>query len=105
MVLSFSFRLLSLTHHPLYTMAEQQIQQAPVLAELGNHDIGARGDEPLAFPGIDALAANLVAGDGDGDAAGAFDLLDLDEAVAEAEQLFAAQVVLAQDALDDDLLG
>src|SRR5262245_44904847 len=81
---------------PSSARREQVCQQEVKPAEVGDDDVGAGGDEAVAFPGVDALAADFVAGHGDGDAAGALDLLDLDEAVAEAEQLVAPQVVVAQ---------
>ena len=51
-------------------------------------------DQAVALPGVDAVAVDFVAGHGDRHAADALDLLDLDEAVAEAEQLVAAQAVV-----------
>ena len=73
----------------------------PVVAE---DRIGARLHQAVALPGIDTLAADLVAGHGDGHTAHPLHLFNLHKAIAEAEQFVAAQTVLAQDALDNHLL-
>src|SRR5579885_3626685 len=86
-------------------LAEQPRQQPLVLPIVGDDDVCPRADEAVALPGVDAPAVDLVAGHRHGDAAGAAHLLDLDEAVAEAEQLGTVQVVLLQDAVDNHLLG
>ena len=74
---------------------EQVCQQPLPAAIVADDDVGPRAHQAVALPGVDAAAVHLVAGHRHRDAADALDLLDLDEAVAEAEQLVAAQVVLA----------
>src|SRR6266849_1303398 len=71
---------------------------------LRDYDVRAGLDQALALPGVDAAALHLIAGHGDGHAAGSTNLLDFDKTVAKAQQLFAAQVVLLQDPLDDHSL-
>src|SRR5262245_17331632 len=89
----------------MLVLCEKPTQEAVVPAIFGNDDIGAGLDETVALPLIDAPARDFVAGDGDGDPAGAADFLDLHESIAEAEQFLAVQVMIADDLLDDHLFG
>src|SRR5438132_13117188 len=85
--------------------SEKETQQAGMLPVFRDHDIRPRSHQAIPFPGVDALAADLVAGHSHGHAAGALDLLDLHKAIPKGKQLLAAQAVLAEDALDDHFLG
>ena len=77
------------------------------VAEVGDDDVGADAGEPFALPGVHPARAvvRLVAGDGDGQAADLLGVLDLDVAVAERQKLLALDRVLADDPVDDHLLG
>src|SRR5208337_650303 len=87
--------------------SQNQLQKRSGVAEVRDHDVGTDAREPLAFPLVHLTRAvvGLVAGHADGPAAGLSGVLDLDVAVAEGEKLLAANAVLADDPLDDHLLG
>src|SRR5262245_59791219 len=84
---------------------EQKRGQAVADTIVADHEISARADEPVAFPGVDPLALDLIASHRDRHTAGALHLLDLYKTVAEAQEFLAVQLLLAQDALDNHLLG
>ena len=77
------------------------------VAIIGNHDIRADAQEPLPLPGIHLPGAvvRLVAGHGDGQSAHALGVLDFHVTVAEGQQPLARDRVVAEDAIDDHLLG
>src|ERR1700738_1790134 len=86
-------------------LGKKKTQQRLDLAIFRDHDIRARFDQTFSLPGVDALAVDLVAGHGHGNPADFLDLFDLHKAVAKSQQLVATKIMLAQNALDDHLLG
>src|SRR5579871_4677129 len=63
----------------------QIIEQLFVPSIFRNDNIGAGPHQALALPDMDALTVDLIAGHSHGHATGALDLLNLDEAIAEAQ--------------------
>ena len=96
-----------LCRQPAAVRACQAAQQDLGVAIVGNHDVRADAQEPLPLPGIHPSGAvvRLVAGHGDGQSAHGLGVLDLHVAVAEGQQPLARDGVVAEDAIDDHLLG
>ena len=72
--------------------------------EVRDDEVGADADQALALPLVHFEALGLVGRDADCDAADLLDVLDLDIAVAEAEELVASEGGRGDDALDQDRL-
>ena len=79
--------------------------RAGKLAVVGDDEAGAGADEAGALGGVEAEAPDLVAGNADGEAAALLRFADFDGAVAEGGELGAGEIVVVDDAFEDELLG
>src|SRR6266498_5978598 len=76
-----------------------------MLAKVGNDYVGAGVDQAGPLPLVDAFAGCFVRSDADGETSRLLAVDDLDVTVAEGNQLFAGQAMVAQDLLNDHRLG
>ena len=83
-------------------LREQPCQKRVLLAEVGDDDVGAGLDEPLALRLVDTVATHFVGGYTDGNAADALGILDLDVAVAEGQEVATGRLVILDDTVDED---
>src|ERR1017187_567026 len=87
-------------------MVGEEHRQEDLPAEVvGDDVIGAHLDQVAALPGTGVAAFGFVGGQAHGEGAGAFELLDLHGAIAEADQMVGAHAGKAEDALDEDAFG
>jgi hypothetical protein len=83
--------------------AEQPLQQFRASLIIRNHHVRSGRDQPLAFPAVHDTRFH-VTGHGHGRAAHLPNFFRFHDAIAEAEQLLTAEVVLRQNAVNDAAL-
>src|SRR6267143_3038133 len=83
------------------------LQQRLAIAVIGNHDVCPDAQEALPFPLIDSARAvmSLIAGNSHCKSARLFGVLDLNITIAEGEQPFAIDLVVAKNAFDHHFFG
>src|SRR2546430_8269565 len=88
-------------------LAKDHFQQRGAATKVWNGDIRANTEQALAFPFVHLAGTviRFVAGDGDGQSADFFRVLNFHIAVSEREQLFTGNCVLPQDAVDHHFFG
>src|SRR6266508_4252167 len=88
-----------------FSFAQKTFEQRLAITKIGDDDVSAHPKQALAFPLVHAArtVVRLVAGHSHGQATDFFGVLNLHVTVAEGQQLFAADLVLPEDALDNDL--